>query len=425
MLTRSVGRLTLLTVAVAATLLLAAAPPQGERQVAALIQRLADDDFDERQKAEQELIRIGKPASGQLIRAAVRSEDLEVRRRARQVLQAVEPFVLERMARTQEIAQVSGIDATTWGESVANPFATLSEQSKKKLRAAGVEADRLPRMRARLIRVNTHDLIKRTFVNTDPDVILIFDKGSISRGAVHSVGPVLVVDDAEFEGEIRGAGLVWLVGESGSLRRQASGLPVLTLDYGWKVPGDLSKPLLAATKEDPAATEELATERKSLAAFVRKKKGTDVTGRARRIANPFTDLTDEGKKKLMARGVDVTRLVRLKKALYLTGTHLDRSDALVNTDPDAVLVLGEGFKTFGPIYSQGPVLVLESASTGPSLTGADLVWFVERSYANRTITGAPVVLQPSAKYALLAEGGKHLWHGDYGWRRPKGWPGIE
>jgi hypothetical protein len=435
----------------AALALVAAAPPAGtpqERRIAALIDKLGEDDFDTREAAHKELTRIGKPAVAQLMRAARLSADLEIRRRAAKILEAVDPGAMARARRAQRgqalarrIAEVQhGTDATTWGESIANPFTALSEEGKKKLRAEGIEVDRLLKMRARLITGTYCGSLSKTFVNLDPDVILVFGKGFKTHDEVHSVGPVLAVEDAHFMSNIRGASLVWCVDKSFP-RSETSGMPlvlapsaelvhmrkvddeVLHGDYGWKAPKDLCKPLLEATKDDPPATRELAAERKRLSAQIKKVKGLDVKDHAKQIANPFTNLTDEGTKKLTARGVDVVRLARLKRTLYLTGDHWSKVKPFVNADPDTILVLGKDFRTGRrcPVYSLGPVVAVDNASLFHSeLTGADLVWFVDTSHPSK-VTGAPVILQPSAILAIH-EGSKHVWHGDYGWRRPKDWP---
>jgi WD40 repeat protein len=59
-----------------------------EKQIADAIRRLGDDDFDEREKAQKELVKIGI-AGFAPVRAATRSKDLEVAKRARAVLKAI------------------------------------------------------------------------------------------------------------------------------------------------------------------------------------------------------------------------------------------------------------------------------------------------------------------------------------------------
>jgi hypothetical protein len=450
MLARWTARLGVLAAVGLAFALIAAAPSPEDRharRVAALIERLGDDDFDEREKAERELTRIGKPGGSQLARAALTSKDLEIRKRAAKILEAVDPGAIVRARRaervralTLEIAKVEGVDATTWGESIANPFTALTEEGKKKLRAEGVEVDRLSRMKARLITGSYYFGPGKTFVNRDPDVILVFARFS-SYGDVHSVGPVLAADDTSFMGQIRGAGLVWCLDDSYP-RGRTSGMPLVVApsvvrhlgkldadalrgDYGWKAPKDFCKPLLAATRDDPAATEELAAERKRLTALIKKVKGIDVKAHAEPIANPFTNLTDEGKKKLKARGVDVIRLTGLKKALHLGAGRWSRDKPFVNADPDAALVLDKGFDTSLPVYSLGPVVVLNGARLSEGVTGADLVWLVGKTRLFGEMAGAPVVVQPAVNREGLSVGGKQVWHGDYGWRRPDKWPGVE
>ena|SRR5438552_297934 len=71
--------------------LIAAAPPAGPSgsEVARLIGQLGDDDFDTREDATARLKRIGEPAFDAL-RKALRSDDLEVRRRAARIIRALD-----------------------------------------------------------------------------------------------------------------------------------------------------------------------------------------------------------------------------------------------------------------------------------------------------------------------------------------------
>src|SRR5690242_6920522 len=59
-------------------------------QVTRLIRQLGSDQFRERQQASTELEAIGEPAWEALADAAARSDDPEVRRRARQLVRAIE-----------------------------------------------------------------------------------------------------------------------------------------------------------------------------------------------------------------------------------------------------------------------------------------------------------------------------------------------
>jgi hypothetical protein len=130
-----------------------------------------------------------------------------------------------------------------------------------------------------------------------------------------------------------------------------------------------------------------------------------------------------GKAKLKFRSVDVDRLSRLK-AVYLTGHYCGtESKDFVNNDPDTVLVIGKGFTTHGEVYSLGPVLAVEDAHFMNNVTGADLVWFVDRSFPRGRTVGAPVILALTAVHSQMDVVSKHVWHGDYGWRGPKNSPG--
>jgi hypothetical protein len=428
---------------VAALALLAAAPPQSDPQqkrVAELIAKLGDEDFDSREDAQKELKRIGKPGVKQLARAFSTAKDLEIRKRAGKLLGEIDPgFLLreQRKGRRQELAKAiaveKGTDATRWGDPIPNPFTALTEEGKNKLRGEGVEVDKLLKMRAVLIVGNYCGARGKTFVNRDPNTILVFGGGFITHRDVHSVGPILAVEDAHFMSNVRGADLVWFVDKSFP-RGQTSGAPlvlgptvltnqmravdkdVLKGDFGWKAPADLCQPFRVAA--------ELAEARKQLAAQIKTVKGVDVKDHAKPVANPFTNLTDEGKKKLKARGIDVERLAKLKKALYLTDPS---NEGLVNRDPDTVLVLGKGFFSRGAVYSLGPVLAVENARfpIRSRLTGADVVWFADKSCLDGPVTGAPLIVDRGINRLLLDAGNKHVWYGDYGWRRPDGWPRLK
>lgn len=65
---------------------------QLRQRIAALIAQLGDPRFKLRQEATRKLIKIGRPATGQL-RAALKAKDLEVRQRASQILDALYPKV--------------------------------------------------------------------------------------------------------------------------------------------------------------------------------------------------------------------------------------------------------------------------------------------------------------------------------------------
>jgi hypothetical protein len=145
--------------------------------------------------------------------------------------------------------------------------------------------------------------------------------------------------------------------------------------------------------------------------------GVDVKNWAESIANPFTDLTDEGKKRLTAAGIDVARLQRMR-ARYLRGSYGGAlAKEFVNPDPDTILVVGKGFCTHGGVYSAGPVLAVGDAYFMSRVQVANLLWFVDRAGASNAVTGAPVLAAHGAgSHALGATPG--ILVGDYGWRPP-------
>jgi hypothetical protein len=425
--------------------LVAAAPPPGtpqERRIAALIDKLGEDDFDTREAAHKELQGLGNRAAPQLFHAFQKNGDLEIRKRSRRLIREAEGVYWQRVQRYErrpsilkEIRQARGINAITWGESMVNPFTNLTDEGKKKLLEQGIDVQRLTRMRARWLVGNGVP----SFVNTDPDTLLVFGN-KVRAGSVSSAGPILVAESAHLN-QVRGADLVWIV-EKAYLSGDALGSPIiagselglwpkrsdppdlLTGDYGWRRPDDFGKPLLAATNADPAQTDDIAFERKRLSGQIEETLGIPVRERARYTSNPFTNLTDEGKKKLEARGVNVKRLARLKEALCLTGRYMDKKDpwTFANQDAQTVLVLGDGFVTTGAIFSLGPVVVVGEAQCLGGITGADVVWFTESTVLRGKLAGAPAILAPTLRHSEMKPGNDQVWCGDYGWRRPKDWP---
>jgi len=188
---------------------------------------------------------------------------------------------------------------------------------------------------------------------------------------------------------------------------------------GWRRPDDFLK--LPSAKEGdkpaPLAVADLEKKKKKLSKQITETKGTD-TADLPAVLNPFTNLSEEGLAKLKVRGVDVARLAKLK-AVLLTGSYCGADcKTFINRDPDTVLIIGKGVVTHGGVYSLGPVLAVEDAHFMGDVIGADIVWFVDKSFPRQITTGLPVILAPTAERSQMYPGGDDIWHGDYGWRKP-------
>jgi hypothetical protein len=147
-------------------------------------------------------------------------------------------------------------------------------------------------------------------------------------------------------------------------------------------------------------------------------KGVDVKNWAESIANPFVKITDEGKKKLAAEGIEVTGLQKMR-ARYLTGSYAGANGKeFVNTDPDTILVVGKGFCAHKGVSSAGPILAVENAYFMSRVKTANLLWFVDRAGASGGVMGAPVLAAEGAGLHAVRETFGIL-VGDYGWRSPK------
>jgi hypothetical protein len=415
-----------------------------EKQIEQLILKLDDDSFAVREAAQRNLIKIGKPSIERLQKAAHAGRSLELSRRARRLIEQIEPGFFpqielekERARRRTEIALVSGLNAKNWGEDIANPFTNVTAEGKKKLHAQGIDAARLPSLKAVLITGSYCGANSKTFVNSDPDTVLVLGKGFITHGAVYSVGPVLAIEDAHIMGSLTGADFVWFVDKSFP-RFKTTGVPLIAApgtvepheravsaslikgDYGWRRPNDFLKlPLVKpGAKLPPLAVIDADNKRKKLSDQIKTQQGELCAGWCKPVVNPFTSLTAEGKAKLRARGIDAELLAKLK-ALQLTGNYCGAaSKTFVNRDPDTILIMSKGFVTHGDVHSLGPILAAEDAHFMGNVTGADLVWFVDNGFPRGTTTGLPVILSPSASHSQMHAGSADVWYGDYGWRRP-------
>jgi hypothetical protein len=67
----------------------------------------------------------------------------------------------------------------------------------------------------------------------------------------------------------------------------------------------------------------------------------------------------------------------------------------------------------------GPLLAIDDAHFMGDVTGADVVWFADKSFPRGQTRGAPAILAPTAHHSQMGVETRHVWQGDYGWRAPK------
>ncbi len=294
------------------------------------------------------------------------------------------------------ILKAAGTEATTFGQPIANPFAKLAAEGKTTLKARGVDPAALASMRAILISGQYTKANSRTFINKDPNVVLVFGQGFVTDSPIYSLGPILAMGDANLGGGTVGANLVWytgttclpLPGGSGAHSNDRYGHPALV------------------TPDLDALFQKFV---------VNQTDAHDATSLGSSCPNPFGNLTEEGKAKLKARGLDPASLTRMR-AIVLTGDHLKRS--FVNHDPNLIMVLDNNFSTGGGIFSLGPILVIGNASYRFYAISTNVVWFVGTSTTGQcnTTYGKPIISSPPAWGACDMLDSADIWHGDYGWR---------
>jgi hypothetical protein len=418
----------------------AAAPPSGDGEVARLIEQLGDDSQPKREEAETQLKRLGRAAISRLLVAAKHHSDLEIRMRALRAARVIDPTVLKRLEleglRAALLVKVNeaatrAFDARRWGEDVPNPFTHITPEGRKRLEAEGVEVGKLLKMRAVLITGSYCGANGVRLVNRDPNTIVILGNGFITHTGVYSAGPVLAVANAHIMGSVTAAGPAWFVEKSWP-RCATVAAPLLCTkdtwaphdaqvkpirgDFGWRrPPGWLDAPKWkAGANLPPLYIDDVVKKRAALLKEIQAATGTDVKGLVKPTENPFKGLSEEGKARLRKRGIDPGRLAKLK-AVRIEGDHWKHS-ALVQRDPNIVLVIGKKFLASGNVLSAGPIVAVEDAHFMCNVTGADVVWFADESFPRGRSRGLPVIVTTTASRSQMSPNWEDTWRGDYGWK---------
>jgi hypothetical protein len=313
-----------------------------------------------------------------------------------------------------------GFNAREWGEDIENPFKELAADTQRKLKARGIEIERLALLEARLLHGEYFGANKKDFVNKDPKTLLVLDKGFGTHGDVYSLGPIIAWGDCNLMGDLVGSDLVWLA-ESSPARNEAVGFPLIPAahdrEYGWTRAGVYPRGRVRRTGTEKEAREEKAWREtaKKLSERVLGAEGRDINLAGETVTNPFASLTEEGRVKLRARGIDVNRLARLEAKL-LAGYYYGNPVTFVNKKAEILVVVDGSFRTHGDLYSLGPILATGKAQFMGPVIGADLVWFLDNSSPRDETLGLPIILAPGANQCEIRPGCEYIWYGDYGLR---------
>jgi hypothetical protein len=124
------------------------------------------------------------------------------------------------------VKATEGVDLTMAGHAIANPFQHITADGAAKLKARGIDVEALKRMKARMITGSYAGAKARTFVNRDPNMIMVFGEDFFTHGGAYSLGPVLLMNDAHFMGPIVSSNLVWCV-DNAFPREVTVGKPVI------------------------------------------------------------------------------------------------------------------------------------------------------------------------------------------------------
>jgi hypothetical protein len=155
----------------------------------------------------------------------------------------------KRTALLKEVLAEKGDDLKDVVKPTDNPFKTLSEEGKARLRRRGVDVDRLARLKAVL--VPGDHFARISMLHRSADIVLVLGEGFASVAPIYSAGPVFALGDADIAGPITAADVVWFA-DNARPRGMMRGLPVILTttakvgeispgwpdtwrgDYGWK-----------------------------------------------------------------------------------------------------------------------------------------------------------------------------------------------
>jgi hypothetical protein len=154
------------------------------------------------------------------------------------------------------IKSQEGVPTKDETKDIVNPFTDITVDGKTKLKRRGIDVERLTKLSARLLTGKYFGADSKTFVNVDPDTVLVIGPDFETHGDIYSAGPILSRGDAHFMGKVVGADLVWFV-DSSFPRGEVAGLPVILApsacwsqirpgtehiwrgEYGWRSPRGL------------------------------------------------------------------------------------------------------------------------------------------------------------------------------------------
>ena len=250
----------------------------------------------------------------------------EVNRNAERSPLAVKEADKKKKLLHKQISAQRGVDTVDWCDSVLNPFTGLTSEGEKKLEARGIDCRRLKKMKAVLLTGSYYGADEKTFINHDPDTILVIGKGFGGHGDVNSIGPILAAEDSHFMGNVTGGTLVWFVEES-LPRGEVSGLPVIVApsvnhnqmeaksadvwrdDYGWRRPDDF---LRIVAKVSSRQSEEGVTSQENGSSGM-----DEIDQRDKKLEQAKKEIDKLTKESELKPGVEV---VVLKNANLMSGT---------------------------------------------------------------------------------------------------------
>jgi hypothetical protein len=137
----------------------------------------------------------------------------------------------------------------------------------------------------------------------------------------------------------------------------------------------------------------------------RSNKGVDAIQWGEDYSDPFVNLTESGKTKLKAKGIDIAQL-SMQQGRLLTGEFFgSRTKDFINRNSKITVVLDDSFGTHGDIYSLGPVLIFPKARPMGRIVSSNLIWILGEARARGDLVGVRVILESK--------------DGDHGWQPPR------
>ena len=248
------------------------------------------------------------------------------------------------------------------GRPCANPFAKIDARFKARWKKIGVDSVSLGKLPAIRVEGQFYGARSVELIHDDPGTVLVLGSPFGSHGDLYSVGPVVAVDEAHFMGNIFANAPVWFRDQSFP-RGLVFGKPIILDSTVRTSQGDSLFSTVYTGLPGPAAGPKDAWSKTMLrdrsigdvARALGRRSLRDKSSNWMVTTTLEKELDVETRKSILQAHEGLEKL----KVVAVEGKHYGaRSDDIVITDPDTILVLRKGFSSHGCVFSAGPIVAL-------------------------------------------------------------------